>query len=209
MDLSSYVLLATGSLLAILNPLATVPTFLAMTESDAVEDRLSMARRACTIAFCVMAVFSLFGTSILNGFAVSVPALQIAGGIVILGVGLEMMGGSRRQLTPAEQIEGAAKEDVAVTPLAVPLLCGPGVLTTGVVLESQAQGFLQVAFLVSIEAAIYALTFGLLWAAARYSVFFGQIAMRVVGRLMGLLLATIAVQFILNGARGAFPDALG
>ncbi|HKJ23336.1 MAG TPA: MarC family protein [Myxococcota bacterium] len=209
MSLSSYVLLATGSLFAILSPLGTVPTFLALTEGDSAEDRVSMARRACTVAFVVMAAFSLFGSSILGSFAVGVPALQIAGGIVILRVGLEMMAGSRQRLTPAERAEGASKDDVAVTPLAVPVLCGPGVITTGIVLESQAEGALQVASLLAIEAAVFALTYALLWAAARYSVFFGQIALRVVGRLMGLLLATIAVQFVLNGARGAFPGVFG
>jgi len=209
MDLGSYGLLAMGSLFAILSPLGTVPTFLALTEGDTTAERVSMARRACTVAFIVMAVFSLFGASILGAFAVGVPALQIAGGIVILRVGLEMMTGERNRLTPPERAEGRSKDDIAVTPLAVPVLCGPGVLTTGIVLESQAEGALQVGLLLGIEAAIFALTYGLLWAAATYSMFFGQIALRVVGRLMGLLLATIAIQFILNGALGAFPTALG
>jgi len=209
MDLPSYTLLAFGSLFAILSPLGTVPTFLALTEGDTTAERVSMARRACTVAFIVMAVFSLFGASILGAFAVGVPALQIAGGIVILRVGLEMMTGERNRLTPPERAEGRSKDDIAVTPLAVPVLCGPGVLTTGIVLESQAEGALQVGLLLGIEAAIFALTYGLLWAAATYSMFFGQIALRVVGRLMGLLLATIAIQFILNGALGAFPTVLG
>jgi len=208
-DLPSYALLATGSLFAILSPLGTVPTFLALTEGDTTQERVSMAGRACALAFVVMAAFSLFGSSILNAFAVGVPALQIAGGIVILRVGLEMMSGVRHRLTAAEREEGTTKDDVAVTPLAVPVLCGPGVLTTGIVLESQADGALQVASLLAIEAAIFALTYFLLWAAARYSVFVGQIALRVVGRLMGLLLATVAIQFVLNGARGAFPGVFG
>jgi len=128
---------------------------------------------------------------------------------VILRVGLEMLGGRRQRLTVEERVEAIEKDDVAITPLAVPMLCGPGTLTTGIVLESQAAGVLQRALLVSSEAIIYALTFALLWAAVRYSTFVGAITLRVVGRLMGLLLATIAVQFVLNGLHEVVPSLLG
>ncbi|MGH0029642.1 MAG: MarC family protein [Myxococcota bacterium] len=208
MELLPYSLLAFGSLFAILSPLGTVPTFLALTEDDDLASRLSMARRACLIAFAAMATFSVLGSRILGAFQVSIPALQIAGGIVILRVGLEMLGGARRRLTPEERAEAIEKDDVAITPLGVPVLCGPGSITTGIVLESQATGALQIGVLVAIEAAIYTLTFVLLWMAVRYSAFLGQITLRVVGRLMGLLLAAVAVQFILNGVADVWP-ALG
>ena len=209
MDLPSYSLLAFGSLFAILSPLGTVPTFLALTEEDSDAARISMARRACIIAFLVMAAFSLLGSRILGSFQVSIPALQIAGGFVILRVGLEMLRGVRSRLTPEERAEALEKQDVAVTPLGVPMLCGPGSITTAIVLESQASGPLQLGVLVGSAAVIYAGTFVLLFAAVRYSAFLGQITLRVVGRLMGLLLAAIAVQFILNGVRGALPTLLG
>ena len=209
MDLSSYTLLSLGSLFAILSPLGTVPTFLALTEGNAAGERLSMARRACIVAFVVMAAFSLLGSRILDAFHVGIPALQIAGGLVILRVGLEMLGGRRQRLTAEERAEAIEKDDVAITPLAVPMLCGPGTITTGIVLESQAAGALQRALLVCSEVFIYGLTFALLWAAVRYSTFLGEITLRVVGRLMGLLLATIAVQFVLNGLHEVVPSLLG
>lgn len=139
----------------------------------------------------------------------SVPALQIAGGIVILRVGLEMLGGTRRRLTPEERKEALDKDDVAITPLGVPMLCGPGSITTAIVLESQATSTLQLGVLLGSIAVIYALTFALLWMAVRYSAFLGQITLRVVGRLMGLLLAAVAVQFILNGLREVWPALAG
>jgi multiple antibiotic resistance protein len=209
MELYSYVLLSVGSLFAILNPLGTVPTFMALTEGSGADDRVSMARRACLVAFFVMSTFSLLGARILSSFRVGIPALQIAGGLVILRVGLEMLGGRRPRLTPEEHAEAIEKDDVAITPLGVPLLCGPGSITTGIVLESQATGPLQTTILVCGEALTYALTFVLLWLAARYSVLIGQITMRVLGRLMGLLLAAVAIQFILNGLGDVVPQMLG
>lgn len=210
MELASYSLLAFGSLFAILSPLGTVPTFLTITEGGDDEGRLHTARRACTIAFGVLVVFALLGAPILRAFAVSIPALQIAGGLVILRIGLEMLAGhgARRKLSPEERAEALEKDDVAVTPLAVPILCGPGAITTAIVLESQAGGWLQHVVLIAIVALIYAGTFGLLWAAVRYSAFLSVIPLRVVGRLMGLLLATVAVQFLLNGVSGALPQLL-
>jgi len=205
-DTTSYALLAFGSLFAILSPLGTVPTFVAITDGSSSSARISMARRACTIAFVVMATFSLLGARILNAFEVSIPALQIAGGLVILRVGLEMLGGNRARLSPEERAEAIEKDDIAVTPLGVPMLCGPGTITTGIVLESQATGGLQVAALIGSGAVIYAITFALLWGAVRYSAFVGQLTLRVVARLMGLLLAAVAVQFVLNGVRAALPD---
>jgi len=158
-----------------------------------------MARRACLVAFVSMAVLSLLGARILGSFEVSIPALQIAGGIVILRVGLEMLGGRRQRITPEEQREALDKDDVAIAPLGIPMLCGPGAITVGIVLESQAAGMLHRVILVGSAALIYGFTFALLWVAVTYSQALGQIALRVVGRLMGLLLAAVAVQFILNG----------
>jgi multiple antibiotic resistance protein len=206
LDLASYTLLAFGSLFAILSPLGTVPVFIALTEGDAEHARISMARRACTIAFLVMATFTVLGSRILGAFDVSIPALQMAGGLVILRVGLDMMGGNRPRLTAEERAEAIEKDDIAITPLGVPMLCGPGTITTGIVLESQAMGGLQLAALVGSGAVIYAVTFGLLWVAVRYSAVLGQITLRVVARLMGLLLAAVAVQFMLNGIRAALPQ---
>lgn len=206
MDLAAYTLLALGSLFAILSPFATVPAFLAMTEHDAQEDRLRMARRACLVAFAVLAVFSLLGSTVLSALRVSIPALQIAGGLVILRIAFEMLGGQKRELSPEERREARDKEDVAITPLAIPMLCGPGTITTGIVLGSQAAGVFHYAALVVSILAIYAMTYVLLLLAVNYSAMLGQITMRVVGRIFGLLLAAIAVEFLVSGLRAALPD---
>jgi len=201
-----FALLAFGSLFAIVSPFATVPTFLAITEDDSTADRLAMARRACMIACLVLLTFAMAGTEILGAFQVSVPALRIAGGLVILRVAFDMLQGTQRKLTPEERQEGIRKHDVAVTPLAVPILCGPGTVTTGIVLGSQANGILEYAVLALTTLVVYAATFGLLWLGVRYSAVFGQLTLKVVGRLMGMLLAAIAVEFMLAGWREAWPQ---
>lgn len=205
-ELIAFALLASGSLFAILSPFGTVPTFLALTEGAYDAERISMARRACIVAFAVLMAFSLVGSQILGLFQVGVPALQMAGGIVILRVGLEMLGGTRRRLTPEERAEAIEKDDIAITPLAIPMLCGPGAITTAIVLESQAPGLAGRLVLVAVVGVVYLATFGTLWLAVRYSAVLGQITIRVIGRLMGLLLAAIAVQFLVNGLRAIFPS---
>jgi len=203
-QIASFALLAFGSLFAIVSPFATVPTFLALTEDDSTPQRIAMARRACLIACVVLLVFALLGTEILAAFQVSVPALRMAGGLVILRVAFDMLQGNQRKLTPEERSEGIHKDDIAITPLAVPLLCGPGTITTGIVLGSQAAGVVEHVALALTALAVYATTFLLIWLGVRYSAVLGQITLKVMARLMGMLLAAIAVEFMLAGWREAF-----
>lgn len=209
MELGAYTVLSASSLFAILSPFATVPAFLAITEHDAPDDRLRMARRACVVAFVVLLTFSVLGTWILGALEVSVPALRIAGGLVILRVALEMLQGEARKLSSEERVEARDKDDVAITPLAIPMLAGPGTITTGIVLGTQASSALHYGVLIGCGGAIYALTYVLFVVAVRFSAMLGPIALRVVGRLFGLLLAAIAVEFLVIGLREAFPRTFG
>lgn len=200
--LATYALLSFGSLFAILSPFATVPTFLAMTEGNSAAERAAMARRACKIACGVLIAFTLVGLNILGFFRVSVPAFQIAGGLVILRVGFEMLQGSRAlKVTPEERLEGMQKEDISITPLAVPILCGPGTITTGILLSSQAGSWVHMGILVVNVGLIYVGTYNLLRFAAAYSDVFGETTLKIITRLMGLLLLAIAVQFVVDGVR--------
>lgn len=203
-----YAILAFGSLFAILSPFATVPTFLALSDDETPADQMSMAARACVLAFIVLALFSLLGEPILAGFRVSVPALQIAGGLVVLRVAFDLIQGERRRLTPPEQSEARDKADITVTPLAVPILCGPGTITTGIILGAEADGTAQHATLIVVTASIYAVTYAFLTLAVHSSRWMGTLTLRVLGRLMGMLLAGVAVQFVLNGVQAALITPL-
>lgn len=201
MELVQFAFLSFGSLFAIVDPLAAVPAFLAMTEGHSRDDRFRMARLAAVIVFFVLLAFSLAGLSILGIFGVTIPAIGIAGGIVLLLVALDMLQGRQTALkeTPEERTEGASKEDIAITPLAVPMLSGPGAITAVILLSNQATSPFHYAILIGNILLISLVTYFFLRLGAVYSFLIGEIALRIVTRLMGLLLAAIAVQFILNG----------
>lgn len=204
-----FALLSAGSLFAILSPFATAPTFLALTEDETAAQQISMAGRACALSLILLLLFSLAGAQILGAFRITVPAFQIAGGLVVLRVAFQLLGGERTRLTPIEQDEAENKPDITVTPLAFPILCGPATISTGIVLGSQAASMGDRAALVVVITLIYAMTFGFLLAAVRSSRWISPLVMKVLGRLMGMLLAAVAVQFILSGLGAAYPAALG
>ena len=202
--LVSYVFLSFGSLFAILSPFATIPTFLTMTQGNSPEERTRMAQRACIVAALVLFAFSLVGLSILGLFRVTVPAFQIAGGLVILRVAFQMLQGERStKVTSEEQREGIQKEDISITPLAVPFLAGPGTITTAILLSSQAATWLHILILLAGIVIVYAGTFILFRFASYYLHLISETAFKIVARLMGLLLVSIAVQFILDGLQAS------
>jgi len=201
-SLLGYALLVAGSLFAVLNPFSVVPPFVAMTVENTVAERKAMARRASAIAGAVLAAFALFGLPVLGFFGVSPEAFQIAGGLVLVRVAFGLLqGGSVARVAPEERIEGAQKDDVSVTPLAVPLLCGPGTITAGILLSGQAETLAHLGLLVLLVAAMYLMVYYLLFIASEHSHRLGETTVKVSSRLMGLILASIAVQFILEGIR--------
>lgn len=205
-SLSQYALLAFGSIFAVLNPFATVPPFLAMTESNTIPERRAMAERACLVAAGVLIVFGLTGVRILTFFGVTGPAFQIAGGLVLIRVAFELLTGGRAlKVTPEERLEGIEKEDISVTPLGIPILCGPATITTGILLSSQAESMLHSGVLVLDALLVYGLTYGLLLVAVRYTAHLSEIALRIASRVMGLLLVAIAAQFMVDGLRESLP----
>lgn len=202
-SLSTYTLLALGSLLAVLNPFATVPPFLAMTESNSLAERVSMAERACVVAAGVMLVFSLTGIQVLTFFGVTVPAFQIAGGIVLLRVALDLLQGGRSfKVSAEERIEGARKDDISVTPLAVPILCGPASITAGILLSSQAASWVHTGILVAVIVVIYSAIFFAIRLAAAHLHRLGETPIKISSRMMGLILVAVSVQFVVDGIRG-------
>ena len=206
MNLPEYTLLAIGSLFVIVDPIATVPAFLAMTANDTPQQRIRMARVACIVSAVILLLFATTGKLIFNFFGITIPAFQIAGSIVLLLVALDMLRARRSavQETTEETDAGAAKEDIAVTPLAVPMLAGPGAITTAVLLHNKAEGnlTLQVGLCVCIVGVCLASYLILSWS-ARGAQWLNPIAMRVTNRIMGLLLAAVAIQFMIDGLKAA------
>jgi multiple antibiotic resistance protein len=145
MSLIEYTLLAAGSLFAIVDPIAVVPAFVAMTARDSQVERIRMARLACAVAAGVMLLFVLAGTWIFKLLGVTLPAFQIAGSVLLFRIALDMLYAKRTGARETvEEVEaGAAKDDIAITPLGVPMLAGPGAISAALILRAQAQGAAQ------------------------------------------------------------------
>lgn len=195
-----YALLTFGSLFAIVDPFAAIPAFLAMTAQDSVEQRRRMAKTACIVCWFVMTLFAVLGLSLFRLFGITLTAFQIAGGLILLLSSLDMLRAQRSPLqeTAAEMEAGMAKDDIAITPLAIPMLSGPGAITTAIVLSGRANDWSH-RFIIYISiAAVAALSYFVLTAAASSVKKLSPIALNVITRLMGLLLAAIGVQFIIS-----------
>ena len=209
-NLFHFTLLAFGSLFVIVDPFASIPAFLAMTPHDTPEQRIRMARLAALVMAGVLLVFAVAGKIIFKFLGITMPAFQIAASIVLLIVALDMLRAqrSRVQETSEETHAGAEKADIAITPLAVPMLAGPGAISTAIVLQSQADGVAQHVALYFCICGVSAASYAILRVAAHGSRWLNPIAMKITTRIMGLLLAAVAIQFMINGLKGVRTEWL-
>ncbi len=195
------------ALLVIVDPPGTAVVFAAMTQQDTAAERASQARRACLVAAVVLGVFGLAGANLLSALGIGLPAMRIAGGALLFLTAAEMVS-DRHALRSTDSERQAAMQtdqDIAVFPLAIPLIAGPGAMTTMVVLHSHAGG--DPWRVVAIEAAVVAVivvTLISLLAARFLARVMGETGASVAGRVLGVLLAALAVQIALDGLHQAF-----
>ena len=204
MRVTEYALFAFSSLFVIVDPIAAVPAFLAMTARDTVAQRLRMARVACLAMVGLLAGFALVGQSLFNLLGITLPAIQVAGALVLLLVALDMLRAQRSpvQETAEETAAGSNKDDIAITPLAIPMLAGPAAISTVILLEAQATTWAQRGILLACLAAVGLASYIIFALGARGAMWLSPIAEKIITRLMGLLLAALAVQFLFNGLKG-------
>jgi multiple antibiotic resistance protein len=196
-----FSVLALSSIFFLVDPFAALPTFLAVTAGADAQRRRKMAWKASVTALVVLSAFAVAGQYIFRMFGITLPAFEIAGGIILLLIGLDMLEAKRSptQESTEETTEAAQKEDAGIVPLGIPMLAGPGSITSVMVLVGQAQNKWQmVAILVSIfiTAAICYLVLGNSDRVARAM---GETGVRILVRIMGLLLVALAVQYFVNG----------
>jgi multiple antibiotic resistance protein len=207
MSLTEYILFAVSSLFVIVDPMAAVPAFLAMTPTDTPEQRIRMARLACCVAAGVLLAFAIAGKWIFEFLSITMPAFQIAASIVLLLVALDMLRAqrSRVQETSEETAAGVEKTDIAVTPLAIPMLAGPGAISTAIMLHSQAANLAQRVALYFCIVVVSVASYLILRISARGARWLSPIAMNITVRIMGLLLAALAIQFMLKALNQLNP----
>ena len=196
-------LLIFTSVLFIVDPFAAVPSFLAMTARDTPAQRRVMARRGAWTCAVTLTVFALGGSLIFTLFGITLGAFKIAGGVLIGLNALEMVQARRsmQRETPIEQAEGTQKEDVGIIPLGVPMLAGPGAISTVMVLALGSRSAASSAALYLSVALTAYVSYLVLGAATAVEHRLGQTGMRILTRLMGLVLCAIAVQFIVDGIK--------
>src|SRR5918992_2342086 len=140
-ELAQFALVAFTSILFLVDPVAVIPAYLAFTRTDTAEHRRRTATIACIAAGIALLTFAAGGDLILRAFGITLPAFRIAGGLILWFVAMDMLRGERSTQEGREEVlEGQTKEDVAITPLAIPMLAGPGAISTVIVLSSQARG---------------------------------------------------------------------
>jgi multiple antibiotic resistance protein len=200
----SLFLVSLSAVFFVVDPFGMVPIFLAMTRGDPPEKIRSMCLRACLAAGSLLVFFALFGGLIFKIFGVSLSAFRVAGGILLLITALDMLKAqpSPTRTSASERAEGEAKEDIAIVPLAMPLLSGPGAIATVMVLMSRGSGGLVVAIPVVLSILItFVVTYYVLRSAGLVQRVLGQSGVAILERIMGLILAAIAVQFMADGGR--------
>ena len=190
------------TLLVVIDPFALVPVFVGLTEGMTSTERASVLRRSLLIAFSVALFFLLGGKLLLIAIGVSVSAFSISGGVLLFLVAYPMLFGNRGRMMSPDQGEGNAS-DIAIFPLAIPLISGPGTLTTVLTLDASAKGHLD---LEAIIVASLALVFAISAVLCRYGTALvlrmGKGGVNVITRVLGIILAALAAQFVLTGITG-------
>jgi len=198
-----FSVLALSSIFFLVDPFAAIPSFLAITESADPARRMRMARKASVTCFIVLTSFALAGQLIFKMFGITLPAFEIAGGLILLLIGLDMLEAKRSPTQEAhgDTEEGAAKEDAGIVPLGIPMLAGPGAISSVMVLVGpipRLWDWEMIAVLCAI-AVTCLVSFWVLAGAGRVRKVMGETGIRILVRIMGLLLVALAMQFFVNG----------
>ena len=205
-DFATYVLLCFTSFFTLINPLGTMPVFLTMTQSLSEKERAQVVKKATIVAFIIMITFAIFGKFLFMFFGLSTNGFRLVGGIIIFKIGYDMLQAkyTRVKLSDSEIKDYA--NDISITPLAIPMLCGPGAIANAIVLMQDAPTPLYQVALISVIALMFFLTYIILRAATRLVEIIGETGNNVMMRLMGLILMVIAVECFVSGAKPILAD---
>jgi len=194
------------TLFVVIDPIGLTPMFVALTQGMTETRRRTIAFRSCVVAVGLLTVFGLFGEAILDVVGISMPAFRIAGGILLFLTALDMLFERRgkRRAGQAQDQEESEDDDPSVFPLAVPLTAGPGALAAMILLVGQnPSDWAWTAAVHAVMASVIAICFLLYLGAGLMERALGPVGINVVTRLLGMLLAALSVQFVLDGLRGA------
>jgi len=202
----AFALLCFTSFFSLMNPLGVMPVFITMTSNLEPTDQRKTARKAMIAAFLTLLGFAFSGQLLFNFFGISVNSFRIVGGIIFFQMGSDMLQARLGKVkVPKHEIE-AYVADISITPLAIPMICGPGCISNAIVLMEDAISIEQQAILIAIMSLVCLLTYIILFSSTKISAFLGETGNNVLMRLMGLILMVIAVEFFLSGAKPILAD---
>jgi multiple antibiotic resistance protein len=198
-----FSVLALSSIFFLVDPFAAIGSFLAITGNMEEERRKRMARKAAMTCFIVLTSFALAGQYIFQMFGIKLPAFEIAGGLILMLIGLDMLEAKRSatQEASGDTEEAAAKEDAGIVPLGIPMLAGPGAISSVMVLVGQVPTLWnwEMASVLGAIAITALVSYWVLAGASRVRTVMGETGIRILVRIMGLLLVALAMQFFVNG----------
>ena len=198
-ELFNFGLLAFTSFFTLINPLGTMPIFMTMTSELTVKERNRTARKAVIIAFFTILFFAFTGQIFFGFFNISVNSFRIVGGVIFFLMGMDMLNARLAKMKVPDENVKTYVDDISVTPLAIPMICGPGAITNAIVLMEDASTYDKKAVLIGMIFLIMVITFIILFSASKLIRILGDTGNKVLMRLMGLIVMVIAVEFFFSG----------
>jgi len=204
----SFALLGFTSFFTLVNPVGVMPVYMTMTADLTDHDRAYTARKAVTVAFLTMLLFAFSGQLLFKFFGISVDAFRVVGGVIFFLVGNDMLHARlvRTQIDP--QYKKKHLTDISITPLGIPMICGPGAITNSIVLMEDARDFEMKLILVGVIALVLAIMYFTLLGASRVIKLLGDTGNTILMRIMGLIIMVIAVEFFVSGIRPILREIL-
>ncbi len=208
-ELTAFALLCLTSFFSLINPLGTMPIFMTMTADLEDRHRKRTARKAAVVAFITLMVFAFFGQLLFRFFGISLNSLRIVGGVIFFMMGMDMLQARLGQVKIKDTEIKSYVNDISITPLAIPMICGPGAITNAIVLMEQAQAPELKAILILSMMLVIALTYLVLMSSSKIIALLGETGNNVMMRLMGLIVMVIAVEFFFSGLKPILRGILG
>jgi multiple antibiotic resistance protein len=205
-ELLTFGILTFTSFFTLINPLGTMPIFMTMTADLDQEHRVKTAKKASIIAFFTILLFAFSGQLLFNFFGISVNSFRIVGGVIFFLMGMDMLHARLGKVKIQESEIHTYVNDISVTPLAIPMICGPGAITNAIVLMEDAQTIEHKAVLIFTIFIVLLLTYIILYSSSKVTKMMGETGNNVLMRLMGLIVMVIAVEFFFSGLKPILID---
>ncbi|MEQ8624753.1 MAG: MarC family protein [Vicingaceae bacterium] len=205
----TFSLLCFTSFVTLMNPLGIMPVFMSMTESLEKSERKRTAKKASIVALLTLLAFAFSGQLLFKFFGISVNSFRIVGGVIFFMMGYDML---QARLVKIKMTKKSTQQkyvnDISVTPLAIPMICGPGAITNSIVLMEDSTTWLHKGILIGVIILVCFITYLVLWSSAKITDFLGETGNKIMMRLMGLIVMVIAVEFFFSGLKPILIDIL-